>query len=109
MEETVNECCTGMEWSPNNKMYMAMNDLADKTIQELLNLLQSGFPFYGRSLSPPIRPYLPLADALYEVDGVLMMNGRIVIPTSLRPNILHLLHAAHQGTERMKATATDMV
>ena len=114
MEETVNECCTGMEWSPNNKMYMAMNDLkeatvADKTIQELLNLLQSGFPFYGRSLSPPIRPYLPLADALYGVDGVLMINGRIVIPTSLRPNILHLLHAAHQGTDRMKARATDMV
>ena len=60
MEETVHECCTATEWSPNNKMYMAntnlsirsthvvsWNDLkeatvADKTIQELLNLLQSG-------------------------------------------------------------------
>ena len=112
------------EWSPTNLMNMATTNLsthivswddmkeatvADKTIQEILGLLQSGFPTDGRSLPPHVRPYLPLADALYEVDGVLMMNSRIVVPASLRPNILHLLHAAHQGTDRMKARATDTV
>ena len=38
-----------------------------------------------------------------------MMSERIVIPISLRTDVLHLLHAAHQGIDRMKARASDTV
>ena len=38
-----------------------------------------------------------------------MLGDRIIIPLVLRPAILHLLHAAHQGVGRMKARAADSV
>ena len=51
----------------------------------------------------------PLKHALYELDGVLMLGDRIVVPADLRPAVLALLHAAHQGVDRMKARAGDTV
>ena len=38
-----------------------------------------------------------------------MMSDRIVVPVNLRQDILHLLHAAHQGIDRMKARAGETV
>ena len=43
------------------------------------------------------------------LDGVLMLNERLVIPTALRPVILSLLPAAHQGVHRLKERAGDAV
>ena len=68
---------------------------ADPTIQTILQLLATGFPDDARTLPATIRPYHPLSSSLYELDGVLMLSDRIVVPTSLRPAILNLLHAAH--------------
>ena len=81
----------------------------DQTMQDILQLLATGFPDDSRTLKAPIRAYHPYSSSLYELDGVLMMSERIVVPTSLRPAILSLLHAAHQGVDRMKARASDTV
>ena len=82
---------------------------ADPTLQSVLQMLATGFPVDSRTLPANIRPYFPYASSLYELNGVLMLSDRIVIPTSLRPDILNLLHAAHQGIDRMKARAGDAV
>ena len=37
------------------------------------------------------------------------MDGRIVIPKSLRKKVLHCLHSAHQGVDGMKACTNDTV
>lgn len=81
----------------------------DATIQSVLHTLQEGFPDDARQLAYDIRPFLPLRHTLYELDGVLMLGDRIVVPADLRPHVLSLLHAAHQGVDRMKARATDTV
>ena len=81
----------------------------DTTTQEMFALLKAGFPSDARSLSADTRPYFPYSTAMYELDGVLMMSDRIVVPTSLRNSILQLLHAAHQGIDRMKARAAEAV
>ena len=82
---------------------------ADPTLQSVLQLLATGFPVDSRTLPASIRPYHPFSSSLYELDGVLMLSDRIVIPSSLRTAILTLLHAAHQGIDRMKARAGDTV
>ena len=37
------------------------------------------------------------------------MDGRIIIPKSLRKKVLHFLHSTHQGVDSMKACANDSV
>ena len=48
-----------------------------------------------------LAPFWKYKDGLYEVDGVVMYDGRVVIPTSLRDEVSTLLHQAHRGTTQM--------
>ena len=56
-----------------------------------------------------MKPYNPYQSALYIVDSVIMFVDRVVVPQALRQSVLHLLHAAHQGVDRMKARSADAV
>ena len=79
----------------------------DVAISNVLDLLKVSFPEDDRKVAPDIRQYARYKNQLYELDGVLMLNDRIVIPAAIRPDILKLLHAAHQGVDRMKARVSD--
>lgn len=46
---------------------------------------------------------------MYEVDGVLMCRDRILIPPSLREEVLDGLHAAHHGVDGMDVHASSRV
>merc|ERR1711895_405855 len=81
----------------------------DTTFRSVLKLLREGFPDDARQLAPDLRPYYPLRHSLYELDGVLMMGDRIIIPAMLCSAVLAILHAAHQGVDRMKARANATV
>ena len=50
-----------------------------------------------------IREYHQLRKHLYSSDGVVIYKDHIVIPSSLRPTCLSVLHAAHQDTSAMTA------
>ncbi len=61
----------------------------------------------GRSVSG--KPYKDIADELTVVNGILMRGTRIVIPESLRPAILDIIHEGHLGTEKCKRRARKVV
>ena len=81
----------------------------DKEMQDLIQFIMVGFPEDARSLPPHIKPYNMYKSILYVVDDVVMMGDRVVVPKAIRQNILHILHAAHQGIDRMKARASEVV
>ena len=83
--------------------------MEDKEIQALKIVIKSGFPEDCRSLLSLVKPYAAYKSSLYILDNVVMLGDRVVVPHALRPRVLHLLHAAHQGIDRMKARAADVV
>ena len=82
---------------------------SDPILQKLMITSQEGFPSQARDLAPDLRPYFRYSDSITCVDGVLLLGERIIIPQSLRPQILSALHSAHQGVNMMIARATDSV
>ncbi|CAL4115974.1 unnamed protein product [Meganyctiphanes norvegica] len=82
---------------------------SDETLNALLDLIEAGFPSPSLEIPQALRVYLPLQDHLSTVDGVILYNDRVLIPPSLRPNVLSTLHAAHQGTSTMLARAESSV
>ena len=56
-----------------------------------------------------LREFWEVRDRLSDLNGIILLNSRIVIPRSLRNNILHSLHAAHQGATAMSARANQTV
>ena len=82
---------------------------SDAVLQSLHKTIQDGFPPNCSQLEPQLRPYHRLASNLSSIDGVIISGSRIVMPQALRKDILHALHAAHQGVSAMCARAADSV
>ena len=76
----------------------------DGEMQNLMKYIMSGFPEDAHA-----KPYNTYKSALYIVDMLIMFGERVVVPLALRQSVLHLLHAAHQGVDRMKARFADVV
>ena len=82
---------------------------SDETLNTLLETIEDGFPNSISDLPEDLRIYFPIRDHLSTVDGVILYNDRVLIPPSLRHNVLTTLHAAHQGTSTMLTRAESSV
>ena len=89
-----------LESSTKQKHVVTWDDVQDASatdaeIQELLHHVRTGFSTDAWKLSDNMRPYFPYSSSIYELNGVAMLGERIIVPNTLRPAILDLLHAAH--------------
>ena len=81
----------------------------DNNMVELIRLVESGFPDRRDEVPDKFAEYWRIKDALYSVDGVLVYMDRAIVPTSLRNEVLEVLHAANQGVTSMNNLAQTAV
>jgi len=82
----------------------------DTTLQRLISLLGAPkLPDNRSSLSPEIRPYFAFLDELSVVDGIVFKGDRVVIPDSMRRELLGILHESHLGMVKCKQLARDVL
>ena len=82
---------------------------SDPTMRQLHDTILMGFPEDSRSMPELTRIYPQYRSDLSIVEGVILYQDRIVIPPSLRDQVLETLHAAHQGVTSMNARAKASV
>ena len=82
---------------------------SDETMNTLLNLIESGIPERRQDLPMELREYHQFRDYLSTSDNVILYKHRILIPPSLREDVLKALHAAHQGVTSMVSRAEASV
>ena len=82
---------------------------SDKDLNQLVSIIESGFPEFRHELPPALHEYSQFREDLYTVDGVILYKDRIIIPPSLRQQILTVLHSAHQGVTSMTSRAESTV
>ena len=82
---------------------------SDPEMHALVSIVEAGMPKKKLDLPAPLRDYHRYRDELHTVDGVVLHNHRIVIPPSLRTEVISSLHSAHQGVTAMLARAEDSV
>ena len=62
--------------------------ISDRSLNSLLDIIETGFPCSSSEIPQELRPYFPLRDQLTTVDGVIIYNERVVIPPALHVNVL---------------------
>lgn len=86
-----------MQWEQQN----------DVICSKLIEYCKSGWPD-KLSLSGVLKVYYPFRAEINYIDGILMRGTRIIVPCSMRLEILDKLHEGHQGIgkcrERAKAS-----
>ena len=73
--------------------------LTDPEQTTLRSLVETGWANDKAAVPELARPYWTFRHELTSHDGLLFKQGRVIVPSSARPTILHKLHAAHRGPE----------
>ena len=81
----------------------------DTTMIRLKNTIQSGWPEKRSQVHQDLRDYWTYRDELCETDGIILKGGRIVIPSSLREDMLKIIHSSHLGVVKNKQRARDIL
>ena len=80
----------------------------DPVCQQIKKFCQEGWPNL-RNLTGPIKQYMPSKSELTVNNGILLKGSRLVIPPSLRLDIIEKLHAGHQGFTKCQRRAKQSV
>ena len=81
----------------------------DPMMLQLLEAVEEGFSVKRISDLPDLKPYAKLKQSLSAVDDVVLYKNRVVVPPTLREQILENLHSAHQGVSSMVSRAQASV
>ncbi|KAL3978677.1 hypothetical protein ACER0C_019739 [Sarotherodon galilaeus] len=80
----------------------------DSILSQLKKFCVEGWPD-KYSIERVFQPYLPFSGDLTVHNGLLLYGSRIVIPTSLRADILSKLHEGHLGITKCRERAKQSV
>ena len=70
-------------------------------------MIQAGWPETKRQVPHSIREYWESRDELAVLDGVIYRGMKIVVPPSMRPAMLALIHGTHLGIVKCKQRARE--
>ena len=78
---------------------------SDPDMLELADLIENGMPDSRLKMTAALKDFFQFRDELSTIDGEILYKDRIVIPHSLREEVLDALHANYQGVTSMIARA----
>lgn len=92
--------------SPQKYDMLKQESAVDVELQELIKVCKEGWPNEKKFVSDLIKPYWQYRDELTELDGVVYKSDQLVIPKSMRCDILGRLHYIHLGIEKNSIKST---
>lgn len=75
------------------------------TLQQVMNAIQSG-KWYD---SPDLTPFVRFRDEFSIIDGVILRDHRLVIPSALQHRVVEIAHHTHQGIVKTKQLIREKV
>ena len=81
----------------------------DVTLQHLTRTIVDGWPEVYKDCPADLHPFWNFRDELSVENQLLFKGDRVVIPSTLQPEILKHLHTGHMGTEKMQLRARSSV
>ena len=96
-----------LESTPVDSEKIKTETRRDPVLAKVCKIVQLGWP--ERCPDDDLRPYHNRRNELSLHDGCLMWGTRVVVPPSLRSQVIDELHDTHPGICRMKALARSFV
>ncbi|XP_062570398.1 uncharacterized protein K02A2.6-like [Saccostrea cucullata] len=81
----------------------------DAELQSLLDTVLEGWPDSKPEVPDEIRMYWNIRDEISCVDGLLFKSHKLIIPQSMRTEMLNLIHSSHLGIVKCKSWSKDVM
>ncbi|XP_056017509.1 uncharacterized protein K02A2.6-like [Ostrea edulis] len=95
--------------SPTKLQQLKEATAADETLQTLKNTVLVGWPIDQSNVPLNIIQFWNYRDEITEIDGLLYKGQRLMIPTSLKTEMLNKLHEAHMGIVKTQTRAREIL
>ena len=81
----------------------------DPVLQAVKDAVHEGWPKTKAKTQAEIKPYWTCKDEISCVDGLLFKGNKVIVPKSLQPQMLDIIHESHQGIVKSKQRARDLL
>ena len=81
----------------------------DSHIQKLKHFIITGWPNSKDEVSEELKPYWSYRDKLAVINGMVLKGRHIIIPNSLKQQVLNQLQINHMGIEKTKLLAHECI
>ena len=98
-----------LQIKPVDASLLKQESAKDPVIATVMRYAREGWPPKQAGIDEQVEKFRKLSESLSICHGCLIHGSRVVIPQSLQPKILDLLHTGHFGMERMKQLARTAV
>lgn len=95
--------------SPEKYEDMKKATAEDPVLTALQDAVLDGWPDNKANIPVDIRAYCSSKDEISCVDGLLFKGNKLIVPSTLRPQMLEIIHKSHQGTVKCKQRARDIL
>ena len=72
---------------------------SDATLKSIYETVLKGWPLDRALLPADLRPYWSFRDEISIDNGVLLKSHHVIVPTSMRQEMLNKIHRSHQGAD----------
>lgn len=96
-------------FKPSRLDEIKASTVLDPTLNQLKLVILQGWPDLREEVPPSTLPYFPYRDELTVQDGIILRGDRVVIPTSLRRDMLLRVHAGHHGINSCLRRARELI
>lgn len=105
LEVLVHALLSNFPASPERLEEFRQETLHDAVLVRLQTMVQEGFPESTEDLPVELKQYRKMASDIYELDGLMFVHGKLIVPQTMRHEMLALLHEGHLGIEKCKGLA----
>ena len=103
-----------MDIEPNRVTSETMQRIKQETAKDpvlvsLCNVITSGWPTERKEAPEQLRHYWSLRDEISIYDGVAYRSHQVIVPSTLREEMLQKIHKAHQGAESSIKPGSHMI
>ena len=81
--------------------------MKDETLKKLAEVVESGWPDHRKDVDPLIGVYWDFKEDIAMHDSLLFKGDRLIVPESMRVEILKVIHQGHLGSAACKRRARE--
>ena len=85
--------------TPDTLQRMRRETAEDPVLASLQMVIMKGWPSERKEASEPLRLYWNFRDEISVYDGVFYRSHQVIVPATLRDEMLQKIHKAHQGAD----------
>ncbi|XP_062610112.1 uncharacterized protein LOC134271904 [Saccostrea cucullata] len=105
----VDSVITNLSVSDRKLKEIRQETVKDEQLQKLEQTIRDGFPKQKWDLPSSIQEYWNFRSELSYADGLILKGTKIVIPNSLRKEMLQKIHTGHLGIEKCRQRARQIM